>query len=171
MLTECWKSTLRNLAIFAAAAVCACSNIANGGLFGSSLEANRKKWEASGITSYRMKTVVQKTGHAAPMGTFLITVRDGKVESVLAGGSPGTSRGKEPDVPISDSDWLNRFSPYDTIEDYFKIIDKAEEVSNDIFETAYEPTLGYPRRLRLDPKKSTMDDELLVEVLTLEKLD
>jgi hypothetical protein len=140
---------------------------------GIDVAANRAKWRASGITDYRMRVSIQKTGHGTPMGTYVIRVRDGQVVSIHMNG-PSTPRSSdaapEPEKIITDDMFLRRFGPYDTIEDYFHIIETAGAMPH-ILETEFDPVMGYPKLLHLDPSSEAIDDELMVRVLELEKIE
>ena len=140
-------------------------------LSGNDIASNREKWRASGIRDYKMFAVIQKTGHMTPMGTYLITVRDGKTESVFSGASPFGN--PDPPVPtrrLENEDFLSRLGPFDSIDDYFDYIERESKGDPEIFETKFHPTLGYPTYINLDPRKTTNDDELLVKVLSLDAL-
>ena len=130
----------------------------------------REKWSASGIRDYRMRVVIQKTGHATPMGTYEVRIRGGRIESVLAAGSPMGGTIPEPERPLPEEYINTRFARYGTVERFFDHIEAAEKGSPDLMETEYHPTLGYPTYIHLDPSRSTSDDELMVKVLELEPI-
>ena len=122
------------------------------------LKSQRQLWRESGTVNYRMKIYINKTGHATPNGKFIITVRDGEVESI-----------KREDNQAINPD-TQRFSQYDTIDDIFNFIERGIEESPYKFEIEYDAKLGYPKKLDLDPKQRTFDDELFFEVLEFEVL-
>lgn len=122
------------------------------------IERNRRLWHASGIVNYRMTVDVQKTGHAMPMGKFIIEVRDRKAVSIKLASDPTRDAMTE------------RFSRYDTIDDIFDIIETAGVMRPDKMDIEYDAKLGYPKKLNLDPDVSVMDDELFFQVLQFEAL-
>lgn len=129
------------------------------GLTGRGLAENRQKWNAAGIDDYRIKVKISKTGHAAPMGVVMIEVRDGQMVSTTK----------------AENEWLGGYvekcEPYDTIPEIFDLIERAEKSGPDELDVAYDSTLGYPTKLRMDTKRRTLDDELSWEVLQFEKLN
>jgi hypothetical protein len=140
-------------------------------LSGNDIVSHREKWRASGIKDYKMFAVIQKTGHMTPMGTYLITIRDGKTESVFNGASPyGNAEPPLPTSRLDREDFLSRLGPFDSIDDYFDYIERESKKDPEIFETKFHPTLGYPTYINLDPRKRINDDELLVRVLSLDPL-
>ena len=125
----------------------------------SGLEKNRRIWNESKIDDYRMKVKIMKTGHATPMGVVAIEVRDGKPVSTT------WAEGRSTGQPVQNC------HPYDTIPEIFGLIDDAEKHDPEELEVSYDPTLGYPVRLKMDPRRTTMDDELSWEVLQFERID
>lgn len=105
-----------------------------------------------------MTVDLQKTGHATPMGKFIITVRGGVAESVTSA--------TDPDFVLS----KKMFENYDTMEKIFKIIEKEEWGLFKTFETEYDSKLGYPKRINIDDHGS-IDDEFFFEVLQFEILE
>ena len=81
-------------------------------------DANRDKWRSSrNVLNYRMTIKVMQPGYEGVGGVFVVTVRDGKAESVKI---PNPSDLKKPDyIP-------RRINEYDTIEKLFGIIPKTE---------------------------------------------
>ncbi len=78
----------------------------------SEFERNHKLWRESNIKNYKMTVEVQKTGHATPMGKFIITVRDGVAKSIQL----------ENLEPVSEN---VRFGSYVTIDAMFGCIESA----------------------------------------------
>jgi hypothetical protein len=103
-----------------------------------------------------MTVDVQKTGHATPMGKFIIEVRDREAVSIKLASDPTRDAMTE------------RFSRYDTLDDIFDIIETASVQRPDKMDIEFDPQLGYPKRLHLDPNASAMDDELFFQVLQFE---
>ncbi|MBA3633280.1 MAG: hypothetical protein H0W58_10815 [Acidobacteria bacterium] len=126
------------------------------------LNSNRRLWRESKITNYRMTVDLQKTGHATPMGKFIITVRGGVAESIKLANNP--------EVDLSNS--VLKFGGYETIEDIFDYIESTENKSRswDKREIEYDSKLGYPKKVNLD-KSGVLDDELFFQVLQFEVLE
>lgn len=129
-----------------------------GGVNKAEIERNRRLWHGSGIVNYRMTVDVQKTGHATPMGKFIIEVRDRQAVSIKMANDPTRDAMTE------------RFALYDTIDDIFERIEVASVQRPDKMDIEYDPKLGYPKKLNLDPNTSAMDDELFFQVLQFEAL-
>lgn len=125
-------------------------------------DSNRRLWRESKITNYRMTVDLQKTGHATPMGKFIITVRGGEAESIKAVGSP------EKDLKNGDI----KFGRYDTIEKIFDYIENADNDKEgwDTRIVEYDSKLGYPKKVSLD-KARVFDEELFFQVLQFEALE
>lgn len=123
------------------------------------LNSNRQLWRESGVKNYRMKVDLQKTGHANPMGKFIITVKNGAAESIKLANKP-------------DSDVRNeKFEKYETVEKIFAYIENSENVDWewDVRTIEYDSKLGYPKKLHLDDY-SSFDEEIFFEVLDFEIL-
>jgi Family of unknown function (DUF6174) len=134
------------------AALLSCSGVGN-------LKSNRERWNAAGITNYRMKLHVEKTGHAGPMGNVVIEVKDGNVVSM--------DRGQ--------GDWyggdIEKCAAFNTVPKMFDFIEQAASRKPDRINVSYDSTLGYPTRLGLDYDTRGMDDELMWEVKSLERVE
>jgi hypothetical protein len=139
--------------MLAVVAAGSCSRVDNG-----AIERNRRLWHESGIVNYRMTVDVQKTGHAMPMGKFIIEVRNREAVSIKLASDPTRDATAE------------RFSLYDTIDDIFERIETAAVQRPDKMDVEYDAKLGYPKKLNLDPNTSAMDDELFFQVLEFEAL-
>ena len=126
-------------------------------------ERNRSLWHESKIKDYKMKVKIQKTGHATPNGTFIITVRDRLAKSIKPI--------NKPDVEMLDTQI--QFGRYATIEVIFSFIESAEKdkQKNNRWwsrrEIEYDSKLGYPKKVDLD-QSGVFDDELSFEVLEFE---
>ena len=136
----------------------------------NSAAGSRAKWQTAGITSYRMKVAIQKPGHGTPMGTYLITVKDGQAVEILAGPSSYGGEVVEPKTLITDRTYPIRYDPYDTIDDYLAIIEDADRKGAAMIDVRYDLTFGYPVYLHIDRDRSAIDDELKLEVLEFTKL-
>jgi len=121
-------------------------------------DRNRSLWQASGILSYKMTVKIDKTGHAAPNGTVEIVVRDGRTESITRVENPSTGF----DLP--------RWAAYDSIDDIFEFMEGSIRMPPEKMDVEYDPQYGFPKKLNIDPKLSTRDDELFFQVLEFESL-
>lgn len=133
--------------------------ISCGTLARTNFERNRKLWRDSGTVNYRIKIYINKTGHATPNGKFTITVRGGKAESIK----------REDNSPVDMN--TARFWDYDTLDDIFDFIERGTKDAPYKFEVEYDKQLGYPKKLDLDPKQRTLDDELFFQVLEFEVIE
>ncbi len=118
---------------------------------------NQVLWRWNKIENYKMTVKIQKTGHATPNGTFIITVRDRIAKSIRPI--------DKPDVEMLDTEI--RFTGYDTMEGIFRHIENAECGKCEI---EYDWKLGYPKKVDLD-QPGVFDDELSFEVLEFEAID
>ena len=127
------------------------------------LERSRSLWLEKRIENYKMKIKIQKTGHATPNGTFIITVRDNAAESIKPS--------DKPDLEMLDTQI--RFERYSTIDAIFNFIESAEkdrQKNNNSWDRRvieYDAKYGYPKKVDLD-QSDVMDDELYFEVLEFE---
>lgn len=97
-----------------------------------------------------------ETGHGTPVGTYLITVSDGKAVEIRVG-----------ETVITDRTYPINFGPYETIEDYFDIVDRltSDKMSADV---RFDPTYGYPKYISF--RGRGVDNELNLEVLEFTNL-
>ncbi len=121
-------------------------------------ERNRRLWRESNIKNYKMTVDLQKTGHARPMGRFVIVARDGAVKSI-----------KNKDNIELSSGGILRFDGLKTLDDIFNFIEQADNDMGiwDIKVIQYDEKLGYPKMVNLD-KSGSLDDEIYFEVLQFE---
>jgi hypothetical protein len=126
------------------------------------LEQNRRLWRDSRIANYKMTVDLRKTGHAAPSGKFIMTVRGGAPESVASV--------NKPDVDVSGG--VIKFGNYDTIDDIFQYIERADRETSswDTRVVEYDSKLGYPKKVSLDEAR-VFDEELSFQVLEFEILE
>lgn len=125
----------------------------------SELERNRNLWRESRIENYRMTIDIDKTGHAAPNGKFVITVRNGRTESMKPADNPDS-------VTV-----INKLGNYGTPDDIFKYIENEEKSGGswNRKEIQYDSKLGYPKKVDMD-KANVNDEELFFQVLQFEVL-
>jgi len=107
------------------------------------LEVHRERWAASGVKSYRMTVKV----HGAWFG--------GVAEVEVRNGVPVSVAAKHGNVQIS----AHGFQDYDTVEELFAIIQRAQERKAERLETRYDRALGFPLYADVDPRFGTADDE------------
>lgn len=114
------------------------------GCGGSSVtETERAKWEAAGITEYTLTYDI--TGGLGNRGPKTVQVSGGAVTEIIS--QPENSR-----------------TPDYTVEDLFDQLDAADIV----VDVEFDPELGYPTYLALNPVEDAIDDEFGVTVLLLE---
>lgn len=123
------------------------------------LSENRSLWQKSGIKNYRMMVDLQIYGYRPLIGKFIISVRQGRAESIKHADTGELVA--EPEL----------FEKYDTVEKIFSLIEAAEKRSPDKFEVEYEPKLGYPKKVNLDYSFSGSDDEFSFRVSQFEVLE
>jgi Family of unknown function (DUF6174) len=123
-------------------------------------ERNRRLWRESGVKNYQMTVDVEKTGHAAPIGKFIITVRDGVAKSIK----------NTKNVELISG--IRGFDGLKTLDNIFDYIERTEEDTGiwDRRQIEYDEKFGYPKRVNLD-KSGVLDDELYFEVLEFEILE
>jgi hypothetical protein len=128
----------------------------------SELERSRSLWRESGITNYRVTVDIQKTGHAAPSGKFIITVRKGVAKSIKPV--------DKPEVEVLGSNV--KFESYETLEDIFLFIERADKkaLKWNKRQVEYDSKLGYPKYVNMD-EAGVLDDEMSYQVLQFEALE
>jgi hypothetical protein len=136
---------LRRTAVTLASAVAlsACSN-PNEGTEQARMERNRQVWNAQGIGDYRMTVRLQGGWHG---GSVVVEVRDGVPVS------RHTPADEPRQVPPE------AFADYDTVEELFAILERAFENDADDVDATYDPTLGLPLNVFVDPMKNAIDEE------------
>ena len=111
------------------------------------LERQRAKWARHQITSYNL--VYRRECFC---GTEFITPTFIEVRA----GDISTARYAESDAPIPL--WVQSTLP--TVETLFDLVADAIDREVDLLEVVYDPTLGYPRRIAIDSRFATADDEM-----------
>ena len=106
-------------------------------------EAERAQWEAAEVSDYTLTYAV--SGGAGNLGPKTVEVTDGIVTEIV----------KEPDG-VSPADF--------TIERLFDELDAADIV----LDVEFDPELGYPTYIALDPIEDAIDDEFSVTILSME---
>jgi hypothetical protein len=108
------------------------------------MERSRQVWNAQGIDDYRM--TVRITGGLLG-GSAVIEVRDGAPVSVQP------AEGGPQNLPLS------AFARYDTVEELFAVLEQAFANGADNVDATYDPTLGLPLNVAIDPFENAIDDE------------
>lgn len=121
------------------------------------LERQQAKWARQHITSYRL-TYRRDCFCGAEFTT--------PTEIEVRGGVIVTARYAERDDPIPD--YVQAHLP--TVESLFAIIADAIDGEADLLEVTYDPGRGYPRRIAIDSRFNTADDEVTHSVSSFEIL-
>ena len=118
----------------------------------SQLEFHRQVWETVGPDSYRYD--LTRACFCALAGDFTVVVNEG---AVVQATRPDGSTVPEESLPY-----------LQTVGDLFDRIQMAIENEADRFEARYDPDLGYPTLVDLDPQLNTIDEEIRYEASSLE---
>ena len=121
------------------------------------LERQRAKWARQQITSYNLAY-----RRECFCGIEFVTPTHIEVRS----GDIAAARYAESDAPIPL--WVQDRLP--TVEALFDVVADAIDREADLLEVVYDPALGYPRRIAIDYRFSTADDEVTHIVSKLEIL-
>ena len=149
-------SLLRRTAAFTAfAALSACSASATLADEEAQMEKSRQVWNAQGIDDYRM--TVRISGGLLG-GSAVIEVRDGVPVSVQP------AEGGPQHLPMS------AFAGYDTVEELFAVLERAFDRDVHDVEATYDPTLGLPLSVSIDPMEDAIDEEHGFSVVGFTKL-
>jgi len=121
------------------------------------LKQNEKKWTEQSQLFNQNYTYTIRIGCFCPddiTSPVNVLVMSGKTDSVVyeSDGTPVTK-----DI----------FASIDTIEDLFIIIRKAINDKVDELEVEYDPILGYPTIINIDPIKTAVDEERGYTILDL----
>lgn len=107
-------------------------------------QAERARWENAAIDEYTLSYKIN--GGAGDVGPKTVRVSNGVVMDIIA----------EPDRLISLPDY--------TVDDLFDKLEASEEV----IRATFDPELGYPTLLELDPIVAAIDDEVTISVVSLD---
>jgi hypothetical protein len=137
-----------------------------GGLFSASelrarhaeLIAARQKWTAHGIASYRYRFQYLCFCPASLIQPIEITVRGGRLSAVV---DPLTGR-PAPEVAGQ---------PRPTVDELFGFVESAIDRRVDRLTVAYDPVLGYPTLIRVDPRLDAVDEEQSYYASGLTRID
>lgn len=122
------------------------------------LETNRRLWTGRGITNYRF-TFRSFSFLSAPDGSrpVLIEVRNG---------SRASATFADTGVPASP----DTLAGFDTVEALFGVIQNALNDENGAASATYDPTLGYPSRINVDPDRDQPDDGYTYQISDFERV-
>jgi hypothetical protein len=121
----------------------------------SELERQHAKWASQNITAYRFTYRRE---------CFCGTALTSSTEIEVRGGAIVTAHYAERDDPIPTYVQTN----LPTVETLFAIIADAIDREADLLEVTYDPMRGYPRRIAIDYRFNTADDEVTHVVSSLE---
>ena len=107
-------------------------------------QAERARWENAAIDEYTLSYKIN--GGVGAVGPKTVRVSNGVVMDIIA----------EPDRLISLPDY--------TVDDLFDKLEASEEV----IRATFDPELGYPTLLELDPIVAAIDDEVTISVVSLD---
>lgn len=112
------------------------------------------QWTAAGITSYTMDQ--ERLCFCASGAKARITVVNGVITAATY-----TATGDFVPAGVR--------SQYHTIPELFALMRSAYAATPDVIGIQWDPTLGYPLQLNVDPKKSIADDEYTINTTNLVK--
>lgn len=121
------------------------------GAIANELQQNQQSWAAQKIAKYRY--TLQISCFCLPEVTqpVVIEVRNGKRTSITAAQSG---------LPVD----AKYFKKYDTIPKLFNVIKTAIQDKADNISVTYNPTLGYPTSISIDPEQLAADEEIWLTI-------
>lgn len=122
------------------------------------LNVGRGRWTARGPASYRYRFQYLCFCPASLVTAVEIQVRDDRVVAVL---DPDTGR---PAPTVSGR-------PLPTVNELFAVVESALDRDVDWIDVQYDPILGYPAVIRIDPNSRTVDEEQSYFAGSLTRLD
>lgn len=134
----------------AAGLACDDSNSPNGTLR-ADLAAARARWAAARITSYGVTE--RRTCYCAEPIEWTVVVADGTPQFIDSVANAGGSGRTDYDLEVAALDLSM------SVEQLFDWIDQQIGVA-DVVEAVFDPALGYPRSVSVDPIKQAADDEI-----------
>jgi hypothetical protein len=149
-------STILKSAVFLVLLGAACAH-ASGAQTSSSntAKAHRAQWEAANVTDYTWSIYV---GCMCDPGTAIVKVVDSKPVDARENGQTFSIEKDEKFglIPL-------------TVDELFDQLDQAYSTGADTVDVSFDPTLGFPSELRVDPSRITSDDEIEYRVEGLER--
>lgn len=115
------------------------------------LEQARAVWESAGIDSYVYD--LTRICYACGGGRLAVTVTDGVVTGAVGDEGEPVPEGALPTV--------------ETVGGLFDVVERAIDREADGFEVRYDPELGYPTLIDLDPDRHAIDEEIRYEASDL----
>ncbi len=108
------------------------------------LEQNHVKWESQHITHYRMSLELPYSSHNYGRMPMIVEVKDNKLVSVV------DARG-EIVSPADDDDTMHDYPQAFTVPGLFAIAGDWIRKKPPDMRVSYDPTLGYPTDIHIDP--------------------
>jgi hypothetical protein len=121
------------------------------------LAANRQRWQAQNVENYRFTYTRQCFCPPQARGPFEVTVRDGKVESVIYQGE-----GEPMERPLAE---------YQTVEDLFAVLADAYDRGAASVRASYDAETGQPSEFFIDYDEQQADEEVGFTVEPVRPLD
>lgn len=115
------------------------------------LRQNRRRWAAQNIANYRYTLQINCFCLPEVRQPVVIEVRNGKRTSI----TPVQSG-----LPVNAS----YFRRYDTIPKLFNVIQAAINDKADSISVTYDPALGYPTQISIDPEQLAADEEIWLTI-------
>jgi hypothetical protein len=119
------------------------------------LELQEARWASQNISAYRL--MYQRDCFCGSLFTAPVVVE-------VRGGNIATAQYAESDEPIP----LDMQQHLPTVESLFAIIRDAIDRDSDMIDVTYDPVRGYPRKIAIDYRFNTADDEVTHRVSSLE---
>ena len=112
----------------------------------------RARWDSKDIASYSFILELQCfCAPASQLEPVLVTVQNGTVASLQYWDEDPTKRTPAPAAI---------FSPYDTVEELFEIVEDAIARDADVLQVGYDPTYGFVSALNVDFEAGGDDQKL-----------
>jgi len=124
----------------------------------SNLDSAQHRWATARPTAY--ETVVRRSCFCPDIDPYRVQVSGAEVTSAVRLSSDGI----ETDVAPAD------YQPWFTVEGLFSAVQQAIDEGVDRLDASYDPQLGHPVRIVIDPHANAYDDETTYEVARLDGL-
>lgn len=117
-------------------------------------EQNKDLWTSKNIQNYKM--IIGASGFMINLPEeVLIEVKNRRAKSIKSLSKTGKN-------------YTEAYKSYDTIEKIFDLIERENSKKADILNVRFNNEFGYPTEIFLDERADTSDDELSLEVKSLE---
>lgn len=120
-------------------------------------QTSKQLWEGKQFLNYKFSLKVNCFCGAAGASPVSIEVREGVVISIIK-------------LRTSETVKYSFFSEYETIPKLFSLIEHNLGEQMNSFCVEYDASLGYPKKISIDRRRDTTDDELEIEVSNFEVL-